>query len=421
VSELEFTRPVRSPLLAITPLGAASWAIEAITSYILRLAHDHRRLTLNDLVLRVLPSLISSPPSKAGLQEMAGARSHSFNGRNGYAEKAVEMLHAATLRGDLRPLTLLPWGHLLVDRDLLRETLWWCPACLAEAGYERLIWFVAIVTTCPSHHAPLVSHCPGCGNEQSPLAVNAAVGACRSCGISLAGAAPHGPPPPWELWIARQVGELLATEPVRGGSPRQIIRAVVAAGTTQKRLAGGTGLAKSTVSYWMGGKSSPTLEGYLRVANAIGCSLVDLLSERVGTIGGRVQLPESPWRNRRTHNWTEIQESLKVASLDPASPSLNAVAGMLGIDRSELRRRFRSLTDEIAERFTARRRVDKAARLDEIENAVTKAVDQLIAQGDTITTRNLERVLDRFLSREDAVRDAFFARIATFEGANSAA
>lgn len=404
-------RMLRSQLLALAPCGTGTGEIEAVTGYLPRLAAAHRRLSLNDLVLRVLPTLLNVPPSEPMLVEMATARPFSLNGRNGNAEMILKMLEAGTLRTDLRSMSLLPWRHLLVDRELLRETLAWCPACLADARYERLIWWLRVVTVCPTHRSPLASTCSTCDAKQPALGAGATVAACRSCRADLAGAAAAGPPKPWDLWVACHVQDLLASQPPAAASPRGIIaHALVASGRSQKALARDAGVAVSTVSYWTNGKAAPTLEGYLRVAAAVGCTLVDLLNERVRAAGS-VPVPVSAWRERRSHDWPVIEAAVRRASTHPDCPSLASVATDLAIGEQELRRRFRALTDLIVERFSARRSAAKAARIANINDAVLRALDQLVARGESLSRRKLEEELGGLLVREEAVRDAWLAAI----------
>ncbi|MFJ7993855.1 TniQ family protein [Peribacillus frigoritolerans] len=60
-----------------------------------------------------------------------------------------------------------------------------CPGCLQENIYYKLIWQVKDILTCPSHNIPLTSLCPECGKEQPYLHMNLAEGTCCYCCSSL--------------------------------------------------------------------------------------------------------------------------------------------------------------------------------------------------------------------------------------------
>jgi len=59
----------------------------------------------------------------------------------------------------------------------------YCPACLREALYHRLIWQVEAVAACPIHAAWLLDSCPACKHSLTARAV--AVGCCPHCHLDL--------------------------------------------------------------------------------------------------------------------------------------------------------------------------------------------------------------------------------------------
>jgi hypothetical protein len=64
----------------------------------------------------------------------------------------------------------LPEGEvgLLLDTGLGRKQVraataaLFCPLCLKEAAYHRLIWLPFAVSACLAHHCLLLDHCPAC-------------------------------------------------------------------------------------------------------------------------------------------------------------------------------------------------------------------------------------------------------------------
>ena len=153
--------------------------------------------------------------------------------------------------------------------------------------------------------------------------------------------------------------------------------------------------------------NTPTLEGYLRLAAALGITLEDLLNERSGSQGNSLAPPDSPWGHRRSHVWADIEPLVLTFSTDPSCPSLKSVADVVGTNPQELRKRFRPLTDIIVARFGAHRTEARLARLAAIDKAVEDAVHELVALGEEPARRNLEALLGPYQVREAAVRDAW--------------
>lgn len=57
------------------------------------------------------------------------------------------------------------FGSVTSTSALVSNRVKLCPACLKESAYYRLIWDLAIVTSCPFHHCLLIDRCPQCEQE----------------------------------------------------------------------------------------------------------------------------------------------------------------------------------------------------------------------------------------------------------------
>lgn len=68
---------------------------------------------------------------------------------------------------------------------LIEKRLKFCPCCLEEELFYKLIWQVKEVTTCPIHKLKLLKNCQQCKNLIPLLAVNSEIGLCPTCGASL--------------------------------------------------------------------------------------------------------------------------------------------------------------------------------------------------------------------------------------------
>ena len=137
------------------------------------------------------------------------------------------VLEKATLRNDLSRLTLLAFEPLLSQISLFRRRCAWCPACLEERRcpggtvYESLLWTMELVRLCPNHCRFLEEICRRCQRSSGPLAAYSRPGYCSRCGAWL-GRSPGGgslrkelsqPELDYEIWIVRNIGELLAAGP----------------------------------------------------------------------------------------------------------------------------------------------------------------------------------------------------------------
>lgn len=61
-------------------------------------------------------------------------------------------------------------GKSNIDRsrfisNMLRDTFCYCPKCLEENPYHRLLWSIRDVSICVKHNMPLVYKCPNCNKE----------------------------------------------------------------------------------------------------------------------------------------------------------------------------------------------------------------------------------------------------------------
>jgi len=167
--------PTRSRLYALEPIGIGTPFVESLSGYVARLADAHA-VSVGDLAGRELSALTSKPLLSFGpFMRRNRADSHGFhaqqytmNGLGITSKKWVEALERATLRADLRFLTLLPFEGVLSCVAAFRCTRAWCPACYddwrsgGDVVYEPLLWAIEPVTVCPRHRRPLEKACRHC-------------------------------------------------------------------------------------------------------------------------------------------------------------------------------------------------------------------------------------------------------------------
>jgi len=224
----------RTRLYHLEPIGLATPVVERLTGYVMRLAEAHCVSTSALVTGEVLPAM--KPQGLGARPAATWLENHGphFNGTGDTAKQAVEALTRLTGRRDLAFLTLWPWREVLAPHGLLhlgKHARVWCSTCYAEALeqetplYEPLLWTIAVVVVCPRHRSRLSGRRPydDCARALPGIAARARPGHCSWCTRVLywredrrAGASERMEEAGWDLWVAEQIGALLAmTRPLR--------------------------------------------------------------------------------------------------------------------------------------------------------------------------------------------------------------
>ena len=221
------TLPKRSHLYHLQPIGVGSAYVESLTGYIARLAEAHSvatgALLSLELRSRVLPgSGTPSTEQKRPLNSSFIYDAHILNGLGECPRQWAHVLESLTGRVSLHCLTMLNWGQVISNCDLLRRVRAWCPHCYDswrsanQRIYEPLLWNICAVTVCSIHGRPLERCCPQCKRESPLLTSKARPGYCYRCRRWL-GAPVHPEAAayddPAELNLTNAVGELRPATP----------------------------------------------------------------------------------------------------------------------------------------------------------------------------------------------------------------
>jgi hypothetical protein len=145
----------------------------------------------------------------------------AINGKRQTARNWVTLIERLSGQRSLSALTMLPWQSVVADMALLRRVRAWCPKCLAEQKrekriiYEHLSWALAAVNVCADHEIKLQTKCPHCERTSSPLSGKLIPGRCSRClrwlgNSSLGMSASQATDDQYELWVANQLGQLIA-------------------------------------------------------------------------------------------------------------------------------------------------------------------------------------------------------------------
>jgi|SRR5579859_6856376 len=220
--------PRLTSLYSLSPCGVGTAYVESLSSYVTRLAEAHV-VPVWRLLLHVAFSPEKAHLGGGFIRRTPAYYAHVINGIGAESESVLHAFEAASGKSDLYSLTLSFLKDTIMPEQVFRNTEAWCPACLEhwrieEATiYTPLLWMLRVITICPKHHAPLVDCCPHCRSRFRPLKANAKPGHCSTCsqwlGDPLLGMcrAPSTDDCD-DLWIARTIGEVLATIPELQGN-----------------------------------------------------------------------------------------------------------------------------------------------------------------------------------------------------------
>jgi len=364
--------PIRSTLYCLKPIGIGSEFVESLTSFISRLACEHR-VSLSCLLEEAIAPLTGKQfIINGGARVLSGAFSGYFraiNSTGGTAAEWIAYLEHLTMRSDLSCLTLRKWRYVFSQRELLRPNRAWCPECygdqLSTSGilYDPLIWSMATVTVCAKHRRALLFNCQHCYQKLFHLSPRARPGHCYRCRGSLKRRSlPTRAPGEWELWTARAVAQIIAcTRPGEETSPSNDIIARTTSAIVEglfngnaARFAQAIGKQKSTVWGWCHNGSRMLLNDLL---NLCYCLHIDPSDFLCGTISIK-HLKADALRpsvikmrqltRRRQLNSKAVEQQLREALEHGRTGSMQKVAQSLGFHKRFLYRHFPDLCPAIA-------------------------------------------------------------------------
>lgn len=431
--------PPASPLYPLEPLGVGTPLVEGVTSYVIRLADAHAVFPIRLIQQCVLPHLVAEPghhPATARLGYVWGANGIVLNGLWDSTARWSAVLVDLTGSASLTAGTLLRWRDVLAVSHLLRCTHAWCPQCYAAwhaAGdplYAPLVWSIAVVTICPQHGTSLQEHCPTCGATIPSLHPQACPGQCPHCDTLLIHPPPDvaPAPDPWTVWVAQQVGALLAAPRTDPPPPRAHVAAVVRAVGDQvptrkqvRELARRIGVSASAVTQWRGEHTLPELKNWLRLAAVLHTSLVAMLTTTpappIPDAYPHVPTPQPTTPRSLPHRVLDraaIHAALTQVLADPREPppSMRAVGRQVEYNPNHLRYAFPDLCKAISARYQAYRHVQSLARRQAITTQIHAAVAMVDAQGHAPTlTRVMALVPIRGVVRDPLARQVWRAEV----------
>jgi TniQ len=389
----------RRRLYPLAPAGLGTPLVEALSSYVMRLAAAHHT-SVSALIRWSAPNLAPSPFARTGnIGDLAAAGGFA-NGMGRHAAAWVAAFEAATGRADLAQLTRLAWSEVVSPIGLMRKAMAHCMTCLAEmavAGlvYEPLLWVLDGVVACPTHGERLAILCPHCGRTQPPLHLWARPGICRRCRRWLVGPSSPLSATQVELARTRTIAHLVAA-PMAAAGPlrlRAAIEAAIAASATAKDFAIKADVPESSLSNWRHAASRPSLDAVLAMC-AVGpwdpaAFFAGSLTVRVFE-AGEAQVARRP---RKRIDWARSRSRVLARLGDDPPITVNAMAKELSIDVRWLRLHLPEETELLKERFAAWAKKRSATRRARIKDLVTAATLALLERDGRAPRQLVERCL----------------------------
>ena len=358
--------PPRARFYPLEPIGVGTPLVEGLTGYLLRLAEAHAVpvAALTEELRRCVPI---ARPGSGGIENDCpyGLLSYSANGVEESAAKWARALNTATLRSDLRNLTLLAFVGFLCSLSLFRRFRTWCPACFGEwrssnrSIYEPLLWSLTVARVCPYHRQPFVSLCPRCGQPMRPIMSLSRPGYCGRCGGWL-GATPakarsevtSAMAP--EHWVSKATGDLLALAPEVDHQPAPLrIAFRDNIDSCVRHLFNGNGAefaefvgcTPTSVYNWRNGKTTPRIDQLLQLSERLRIPIAAFLLSGAGsgTVDWTTIKPDAtdyaaPAVLHRPR--AKMRQSLRMVLNEHPAPSLSEVARRLGYQGTEGLRRI---------------------------------------------------------------------------------
>lgn len=252
--------------------------VESLTSMGRRLAESDVRTIYVLLDIYVVEALASGGHPIPRF--IPGSLSEAVNGSTTLTSNIVDGLGRGFGIDDLASTTLLATAGELFTRHDFRIFRAWCPLCLAEDGYDQLVWAFLGVSVCVRHGLRLVTHAR-CGHEHRPWAGGATSMGCAACGHDLCDAETSAAKvDPLSAAYVQVITWLQSGKPITRGGLAAGLRAVMTVdGMTATELMRRTGLSIHTVGALRKGSTAPELSSITAILAHTPYRLEDLLSQ----------------------------------------------------------------------------------------------------------------------------------------------
>lgn len=420
----------RSILYNLSPISMGTKYVESLTSYIMRIAYEHN-VTIGHLInKKIVPQVnkdyLTRSGTYGGNRFYEGAKTI-----NGYMENSIDLvkvMEKLTSRSDLSNLTLYKWRDFIPLRNLLKETLSWCPECInnwqsSSKVYYPLIWHIKSVKICIEHNCYLLEECQVCHKKVDILRRQMLPGYCSNCFHSLSVNSGNEKPDSlefdWQRFVIHNIEDILtldntynSIESRKGQILNQlnIINEEYFSGNISN-FSKFLNMPKSTLRCWLSYENFPTLETLLFICFKINKKILDLLFENGRTTATILQINNQIIVKRKKIarkplDIVVIEKKLKELLRSDPAMSMSAVANKIGHDKRVLYRNFPEHCKQISKRYGDFVREKSTQRIETLKVEINNAFISLTNEGIYPSRRKTEQRLNKIgLLKEKVLQD----------------
>jgi len=373
----------------VTPFHPSPAPGEALTGYLARLAHANRVVSLAHLGAIAFPGYPTQNPANLVHADSFFRPSTWAGGALPTAVRCLTFYHLSR-KFSHGSTSMHPRATLV---GAIADNLRYCPACVRERPFYRLIWRFAWLPGCPAHACRLLDTCGHCSFPVPLLAPPFVVGRCPTCGEDLASCLSEGLTPDESKKVSSRADDLaflLSYQPCEEDMARTV--AVVARNLQGLRRARGLTRQEAALHLEVEATTIDTLEKmhqrigsghsfrrYTAYADLLGIDLHDLFAPLPLRMKGEDRRADELLRDVRA-----AIEGLRARGERVTRASIAAVLGLhVNTFRWDMRRH--SAVRALVEEHTPAPRWTRPPSEDELLALVRSIIADLEARGEPIT------------------------------------
>lgn len=410
----------RRELLLAPPLVEQTCSRREGLYSLFRRTCERNQLVVNDVVAEMLRPLTG--PNATRVRKMVKPL-HLMNYGGGLSQRFIARMHEIGVAQKWLEATVAELDVRGVAELRVMPYRRWCPECYhedcstAHGPYDRLLWSIELVATCPIHSVRLENACAECGAAKMPVLMGVDIsGFCPHCRSFLGMTssrldAVRDDHSRYLIWVAQSFADLLdsplpwdhdAAEPIKS-----MIRKIsdFHFGGAYAHLARSVSRNKSLVCSWLSGAAAPGWLALCELSYGFQIPLRSLLLGDASAVAlstvrplpfAVTQLRSHPRKRPEIRDNDQLRLFLKEVEDGRHLGILTmvALAARLNIDGSDLRRRVpkecRRLSAILRERRTTSVEWRLAARAREFEDAIRRVGQDLAREDAAVTRRNVD-------------------------------
>lgn len=420
-----------SVLYNIEPMGTETGLIEGFSSYLIRVAYEHN-ITVGHLINKiVIPEMnkdyLERSTIYGGNSFYEGAK--TINGFTANATKLIKVMELLTSREDLANLTFYKLKGVISIRNLLKESLSWCPDCIRnwmeneKVIYYPLIWYLKSVKICFVHRRYLLEICSSCNKKIDLLRRNMIPGYCPNCFKLLTqdtlSEQPDAQETRWHIFVYQNTKTLLGMNNSQLDFIRSQEKIFKQLSLINEDFFSGnissfakfTNIPKSTLRDWLKGENLPTLNGILSICYKLNIKILDFILQNPQKNANILQFSNKLDVNkekkiRRSLDVVAIENRLGELLICNTPISMTEAAKIIGRDRRVLYSHFPDYCKQISKRYSNFIEEKSSHRIQLLKEEINNAFYSLINNKIYPSSGKIEKYLNKNgLLREKVLQD----------------